>query len=368
MNRRIRVLLIAPSLEIVGGQAVQAARLLAALQQSPGIEITFFPLNRPLGWCRKIPLLRTAANVALYNASLILQALRHDILHIFTAGLWSYTLWTIPALMAARLLGKRSVVNYRDGRAEQHLRGWRSARRTLLWADRIVAPSGYLVDVFASYGIRAQSIFNIIDPERFHYRERRKLRPIFLANRSLEPLYNVGCILRAFAIIQNRYPDASLMIAHDGVCRAELEKLAADLKLRNTRFLGKVAPAKIAELYDQADIYLTSPNLDCMPGSLLECFASGLPVVATAAGGIPYIARDGESALLVGLNDHEALARCAMELLENPGVAERITRGGLQALEQYRPERVRQAWVNLYQELHANAGSSNSDKEGPSEA
>ncbi|HEX7362344.1 MAG TPA: glycosyltransferase family 4 protein [Bryobacteraceae bacterium] len=356
MKRRIRVLLIAPSLEIVGGQAVQAARLLSALQQAPDIEISFFPLNRPfprpLRWARRIPLLRTLGNIAFYNASLLRQARRHDILHIFTAGLSSYTLWTIPALAIARLFGKRSIVNYRDGRAEQHLR-WRTARPTLLWADRIVAPSPYLVDVFAEYGIRAQSVFNIIDAERFRYRERRRLRPIFLANRSLEPLYNVGCILRAFAIIQSRYPQATLTIAHDGVCRSELEKLAADLRLQNTRFIGKVPPANVPALYDQADIYLTSPNLDCMPGSLLECFASGLPIVATEAGGIPYIAKHRESALLVGLNDHEALARRAMELLEDPDLVEQITQGGREQLQQYRPEPVREAWVSLYRELFA---------------
>ncbi|MGH9610225.1 MAG: hypothetical protein ACRD34_11195, partial [Bryobacteraceae bacterium] len=152
MKRRIRVLLIAPSLEIVGGQAVQAARLLSALQRAPEIEIGFFPLNRPfprpLMWAKRIPLLRTLGNIAFYNAGLLRQARRHDILHIFTAGLSSYTLWTIPALAIARLFGKKSIVNYRDGRAEQHLR-WRTARPTLLWADRIVAPSRYLVDVFA---------------------------------------------------------------------------------------------------------------------------------------------------------------------------------------------------------------------------
>jgi glycosyltransferase involved in cell wall biosynthesis len=359
VRQRIRVLLIAPSLEIVGGQAVQAARLLSALREAPEVEVTFFPLNRPfprpLRWARKVPLLRTLGNIMFYNAGLLYQARRHDLLHIFTAGLSSYTLWTIPALAIARLFGKKSVVNYRDGRAEQHLRHWRTARPTLLWADRIVAPSGYLVDVFAKYGIRAQSIFNIIDAERFHYRERRKLRPIFLANRSLEPLYNVGCILRAFALVQNRYPEASLTIAHDGICRAELEKLAADLKLRNTRFVGKVAPSKVPDLYDRADIYLTSPNLDCMPGSLLECFASGLPIVATEAGGIPYIAEDRKSALLVGLNDHEALAQRAMELLGNPDLVEQLTRSGREQLQHYRPERVRDAWLALYKELQGQA-------------
>jgi glycosyltransferase involved in cell wall biosynthesis len=352
---RIRVLLIAPSLEIVGGQAVQASRLLAVLQQAPELEITFFALNRPLprllSWLQRVPYVRTLVNIVFYNSGLLRLARKHDILHVFTAGLWSYTLWTVPALLIGKLYGKKLIINYRDGRAEQHLRNWRSARPTLRLADRIVVPSGYLVDVFAQYGIRAQSIFNMIDVDRFHYRKRRNLRPIFMTNRSLEPLYNVECILRAFALIQKRYPEASLTIAHDGICRPSLEKLAQELQLRNIRFIGKVPPAEIPKLYDSAEIYLTSPNIDCMPGSLLECFASGLPIVATKAGGIPYIAKDRESALLVDLNDHEAMAARAIELLENPDLVERITAGGREEIKRYLPEQVKAHWIALYQEL-----------------
>lgn len=354
---RMRVLLVAPSLDILGGQAVQATRLLSALSEVPQLQMSFLPINpRPpklFGWVRRVPYLRTAVTFVLYTARLFREARNQDILHIFSAGLSSYTLWTIPALLAGRLYRKKLIVNYRDGQAEEHITTWRTAKPTLRLADCIVTPSGFLVDVFAKHGITARAIFNVIDVSRFVYRRRRKLRPVFMTNRILEPLYNVGCILRAFAIVQAHYPDASLTIAHDGCCRPALEKLARELKLRNTQFIGRVPHGRVPQLYDSADIYLTSPNIDCMPGSLLECFASGLPVVATEAGGIPYIAKDRQSALLVGLNDHEALARCAIELLENPDLVERITRGGLEELQQYRPERVRDAWVSLYRELSA---------------
>jgi glycosyltransferase involved in cell wall biosynthesis len=282
---------------------------------------------------------------------LLLQARKHDILHIFSAGLSSYTLWTIPALLVGRLYGKKLILNYRDGQAEEHVTTWRTARPTIDLADRIVTPSGFLVDVFGKHGIKARSVFNIIDVDRFIYRKRRNLRPKFMTNRILEPLYNVDCILKAFALIQERYPDASLTIAHDGCCRPALEQLAKDLKLRNTDFIGRVPHSKVPELYDSADIYLTTPNIDCMPGSLLECFASGLPVVATKAGGIPYIATHGESALLVDIDDHKAVAARSFELLENPELAERITEGGLREVKKYHWLPVRDQWAQVYEEL-----------------
>ncbi len=353
--RSIRVLLIAPSLDILGGQAVQATRLIAVLSQVHGLAMTFFPINpRPpkrFLWIRRVPYLRTLVTFALYTTRLAWEAPKHDILHIFSAGLSSYSLWTIPALLLGRFYRKKIVLNYRDGQAEQHITKWRTAKPTIELADRIVTPSGFLVDVFEKHGIRAQSIFNIIDAGRFRYRKRRKLRPVFLTNRILEPLYNVDCILRAFAIIQTRYPDASLTIAHDGCCRPGLEKLAAQLRLRNTRFIGRVPHDQVPELYDSSDVYLTSPNIDCMPGSLLECLASGLPIVATKAGGIPYIVRDRETALLVDINDHEALAARAIELLENEDLVERLTDRGFEEVQRYHWGPVRDQWTALYEEL-----------------
>jgi glycosyltransferase involved in cell wall biosynthesis len=350
----IHVLMVGPSMDIVGGQAVQASRLLSALGHLTQLKVTFFPIApRPkiLAWAGRIPFLRTLVSFALYNARLAFETPKHDILHVFTAGLSSYTLWTIPALFFGRLFKKKLIINYRDGQAEQHLTEWRSAKPTILLGDRVVAPSGFLVDVFSRYGIQAQSIVNVIDVGHFRYRKRRKLRPVFMTNRMLEPLYNVPCVLRAFSIIQAKYPEASLTIAHDGCCRPALGKLAQDLKLRNTHFIGKVSQDKIPDLYDSADIYLMSPDIDNMPGTLLECFASGLPIVTTAVGGIPYIAKDRESALLVAINDHEALAARAMELLEDEDLVEHLTQRGLGEVEKYHWKPVRDQWAVLYREL-----------------
>ena len=90
------------------------------------------------------------------------------------------------------------------------------------------------------------------------------------------------------------------------------------------RFVGTVPQDEVPALYDAADIYLTSPNIDNMPGSLLECYASGLPLVATKVGGIPYIARNEETALLVDVNDHEGMARAALRLIQEDGLASRL--------------------------------------------
>ncbi|MEO7143125.1 MAG: glycosyltransferase family 4 protein, partial [Bryobacteraceae bacterium] len=150
-----------------------------------------------------------------------------------------------------------------------------------------------------------------------------------------------------------RYPEARLTVAHDGPQRGKLETLTRELGLQNVRFTGYVSQQQTPEVYDEADIYLTSPNIDNMPGSLLECFAAGLPVVATKAGGIPYILEDERTGLLVECNDHHAMAECAFRLMEEDGLALKLTRNARAECGKYTPDAVGRAWRELYHELRS---------------
>jgi len=359
----VRVLLIAPPTEIVGGQSIQAARLRQLLEHEEGIELSYLPfppvVPGPLRPLQKPRYVRTAFNAVAFQVALWRRIRRVDAIHVFTPSFTAFLLAPAPALATARLFGRRSVLNYRDGRAEDHLRDWRSAKPLIGLADAVVAPSQYLVDVFARYGLPALSIFNVIDPRAFRFRDRTTLSPKFLHNRGLEELYNVPCTLRAFGLIQKRYPDASLTVTSDGPCRGELEQLATALGVRNVRFVGAVSQQRMSELYDEADVYLNSPNLDCMPGSILECYASGLPVISTRAGGIPYILVDGETGLLVDLDDHEAMARAAFRLLEEDGLAHDLSANARRELSKYDGEKVSAQWAALYRRLGAHSARSN---------
>jgi glycosyltransferase involved in cell wall biosynthesis len=352
-SRPIHVILIAPPLSVVGGQSVQAARLLTAFASEPGVKMSFLPASLPesLGFLRHIPLVRTAVMMLCFHTRLLARIWGADIVHVFTAAYFSF-LWTpAPSLALAKLTGRKSILNYRDGRGESHLRDWKSARRLVGLADALVSPSEYLAEIFRGYGLAAQCIPNILDSRHFRYRERGPLRPVFLHNRGYEPLYNVPCTMRAFAIVQKHYPQASLTLAHDGPGRAAFEQLARELELRNVTFAGHVSQQRMAELYDEADIYWMSPNFVCMPGSVLESYAAGLPVIATNAGGMPYVVKDGETGLVVERNDHEAMAHAALRLIEDAPLARRIAANARAELAKYDAARVRAQWRDLYNRL-----------------
>jgi glycosyltransferase involved in cell wall biosynthesis len=238
----IRVLLIAPSMNIVGGQSIQADRLLRAFSGHSEVDLRLRSIDLRLPpVLRNIPYVRTAVNAVVYYTALFNGVLKSDVIHAFTSSFWGYTLWVIPAIWLSRLFSRKVIVNYRDGRAEDHLRDWPSAVSTLKRTDAIIVPSAYLVDVFAQFGLDSKVIPNVIDLSTFQHRERSTVQPVFLTNRGMEPLYNVDCTLRAFQIIQDRYPEARFVVANDGPLRSELEALATELRLKNITFVGAVS-------------------------------------------------------------------------------------------------------------------------------
>ena len=357
VERPIRVCLVAPSLSILGGQAVAAQRLLERLRAVPGLEVGFLPhdprTNALLRMLQRVKYVRTIATSIAYVWSLFRRLPAYDVVHVFSASYWSFLLAPTPAILIGKLLGKKVVVNYRSGEAEDHLRTWpRTAIPTLHRADVVVTPSDYLVDVFSRFGVAAQSIANFVDPDAVRFRRRTELRPVFLSNRNFQTLYNVPCVLHAFAVIQARLPEARLIVIGDGPERGLVHETARSLGLRHVEFVGAVRPTEMGRWYDEADVYLNASNIDNMPNSIIEAFACGLPVVTSRAGGIPYVVEHERNGLMVDCRDPDALAASALRLLDDPALAQRLIAEGLRDVnEHYTWGAVSDRWATLYREL-----------------
>lgn len=362
-GKKIRVAIVVASLDILGGQAIAALRLLEGLSRSENIDAELIPINprlpKAVRWLQRIKYVRTLVTFTYYVATLLIKLPRFDLLHVFSASNFSFLLAPAPAVYLGKLYGKRVILNYHSGEAEEHLTNWRRTTIPVLkLADRVIVPSAFLVNVFAKFGVEAEAINNTVELEKFRFQRRRPLRPVVLANRNFENHYNVACALRAFALLQQQRPEAQLIVAGDGSQRRKLHALAAELELKNLQFVGAVTPVEMSRLYDRADIYLNSSEVDNMPLSILEAFACGLAVVTTNAGGIPFMVQDKGNGLLVESGDSEGLARGVMRLLENQDEAERLITQARKDCQKYTWETVGSQWVSLYEELAGKAAAS----------
>jgi glycosyltransferase involved in cell wall biosynthesis len=347
-----RIGVVAASLAILGGQGVQAATLMRELT-ADGYPVAFVPINpafpRPLARVRRWPYARTVLNEALYIPSLTRLA-PVDVVHVYSAAYWSFLLGPAPAIVAGRALGKRVILNYHSGEADTHLARWgRLVHPWLRMADEIVVPSEYLREVFATHGYRARVVANVVDLAHFRYRERTPLAPRLLSTRNLEAYYRVDVTLEAFALVRERYPDATLTIAGTGTLEPALRRRAHELGLRGIRFVGRVEQADLPRLCDAADIFVNSSVVDNQPVSVLEAFAAGLPVVSTPTGDLANLVRDGETGLVVPALDPAAMAKAVMALLERPDLAREVARAGRQEVERFTWPSVREAWAAVYE-------------------
>jgi len=355
--KRLRVSIVAPSLRYVGGQSAQADLLLRRWQNDPDIDISFVavdpPLPRVLAWAERIPGLRTILREPIYFARLRQGLQDVDVAHIFSAAYWSFLLAPAPASFFARMKPRRAktLINYHSGEARDHLQRFRSAKFVLSRVDKIVVPSGYLVDVFREFGLPASAVPNIVDLSQFRYRERTPLRPHLVCTRGFSRYYSVDVVVRAFAEVRKEYPEAKLDLVGNGPLERDLRKLVADLNLTGVNFAGVASRQEIGNSYDQADIFINASWLDNMPLSVIEAFAAGTPVVTTSPECMPYLVEHERTGLLSPVGDEKALAANVVRLLRDPALAASLAQNAHQESQRYTWEAVREQWLNTYRGL-----------------
>ena len=139
----LKVAIVAPSLDILGGQSVQADRLLKAWAGDADVRAWLVPVNpkppRGLGFSRNVKYLRTCVTEAVYGPQLLRELRYADVVHVFSASYFSFLLAPLPAIAAAKWLGRPVILNYHSGEAPDHLKRSALARATLARVDRVSA-------------------------------------------------------------------------------------------------------------------------------------------------------------------------------------------------------------------------------------
>ena len=352
-ERPLRVAIVAPRIEhLIGGQEVQADLLLRLWRDDPALHISYIATNLALPrWLERIPYLRTAVRFPIYLAKLLAGLREADAAHIFSGAFSSFLVATVPAIWMARILGTKVLVHYHSPLGDRHLSASWIARSILRRADRVVVPSAYLAEVFAEFRIKAQAIPNVVDLTFFSYRAREPLRPFLLCSRNLEPRYGIDLVLRAFAEVQKVFLEARLWVVGEGPQQNTIRRLISELLLTGVEMPGRVTRENIGRFYDQADIFVNASRVDNMPVSIMEAFASGLPVVTTDSGGIPYMVQHEQTGLINNTEDWRQLAANVIRLLQDSRLARRLAENAYRQSLTYHWGTVRQQWLHLYREL-----------------
>ncbi len=193
-------------------------------------------------------------------------------------------------------------------------------------SDRITSVSQWLkeetVRAFGCGNCRVDVIPNFVDPTEFDRAKhtnglRAELgggKRILMHISNMRPVKRLGDVVRIFAQVREQVPSV-LVLVGDGPDRREAEETARELGvLGDVRCLGKID--EVAPLLAAADLYLLPSESESFGLSALEALASGVPVVASAVGGLPEVVKDGMTGALRPVGDVAGMAAAAVALLE----------------------------------------------------
>lgn len=190
---------------------------------------------------------------------------------------------------------------------------------------------------------------NGIDLDAFRGPQRRGPRGAgarLLCVARLVPAKNHALLLRTVARLRESGRDVSLTLVGDGPLRGALEERARELGIsQRVRFAGRRTDTPA--FYRDCDLFVLLSDYEGMPMSIIEAMASGLPVVATRAGGVAELVDDGVNGALVEA-DAAAAAEAIAAICDDPALYARLSDGAVRTSSHYSAEAMMEKYVDLY--------------------
>lgn len=121
-----------------------------------------------------------------------------------------------------------------------------------------------------------------------------------------------------FVHLAERFPTVAFVMAGEGAMRQEIERSISSKQVKNLILLGQLTEIELAALYRATDIFCILSDYETFCLAAAEAIASGVPVVAARAGGIPEVVTDGKTGILFPPQDFEAAADALQKLITDP--------------------------------------------------
>jgi glycosyltransferase involved in cell wall biosynthesis len=222
--------------------------------------------------------------------------------------------------------------------------------RVLQRAQVLVTPSEFLAQTIKPLGFGAKVIPNAIEIANYPYRNRRNIQPNLFWMRTFHEIYNPLMAVNVLERIKLVFPQARLTMAgqEKGLLQATRQHVAVLNLEASVHFAGFLNLQDKKCEFENHDIFLNTNRVDNMPVSVIEAAAFGMPVVATAVGGLPYMIQDGKTGMLVPDDDVSAMSAAVLRLLTEPGLAEKISTNARRKAESFDWLAILPKWEKLF--------------------
>ena len=156
-------------------------------------------------------------------------------------------------------------------------------------------------------------------------------------------------LIKAIPLITKQRADVKFLIVGDGRLRTEITQYLAinDLDER-VSLTGRVEHSRISDYLNQLKLIVLPSYTEGLPNVMLEAMASGVPVLATTAGAITDVIRDGETGFVMERNTPECIAANVMRALEYPHIDQVVDKANAFVKREYSYERIVQNWADIF--------------------
>lgn len=161
--------------------------------------------------------------------------------------------------------------------------------------------------------------------------------PIILSARTILPLYNIDCIIKAMPRILGQFPEAKLMLLYYSfMLEEELKSLVKELHVENSViFAGHAQYHEMPYYHAGADVSISVPSSDSSPCSVYESMACGTPVVVSDLPWTKHFISNGLNALVVSLRDPAAIADAVVGIFRDSALRNRLSKNALVTSRQH---------------------------------
>ncbi|MEZ4234727.1 MAG: N-acetyl-alpha-D-glucosaminyl L-malate synthase BshA [Myxococcota bacterium] len=226
-------------------------------------------------------------------------------------------------------------------------------RHALLHSDAVTAVSAWLRDETRAQldlpDLAVEVIPNFVDTARFRPRPRTG-PPVLLHASNQRPVKRLAAVVDVFARVAVQR-DVQLVVLGDGPDRPAAEAALARRDLADrVRWVGERADP--APILADADVFLLPSATESFGLVALEALACGVPVVASAVGGLPEVVPEG-AGFLVPPDDLDQMAARVLALLDDPALHARFAAAGRAHAERFAPDAAVDRYEALYRSLVA---------------
>ena len=160
-----------------------------------------------------------------------------------------------------------------------------------------------------------------------------------------QPKNHIG-LVKAFRLVCEKQAACKLYLIGEGVERENIERYVFEHGLKDkVVFLG--AQKDVFVYLKEMDIFTLPSNYEGIPLSLAEAMGTGLPIVATAVGGVPDMVTHEESALLTAVDEKE-IAEALLRLVESKELRERLGKNALSRAEAFSAKIMAEKYLEIY--------------------